>query len=379
MKNIKQIIIIFLLLTASILEAKNNNEVLKIEAGGSFQLDNIDWWKPCDDYKSGYRLNNVQIKARAKNYKDECLASIGVAFSFKEYFTISDLYGIMKKDEFSLKFGKMDYKIGLEDTIAEVNRTFMQPVLLKSDGPHEDFYGLEANVQAGILNVRAAMFEELMLYQLKKYFPCYSIRGFINPNYKSLIQHLGGSYKVIYREKKEKHNTTITDLPPFDAPTPILMSQVACLPETAVWGIELIEIWKAISLQGEATLTKAYWKDYDYEYYKSAYIQFSIFLTGESYGYDFNNGVILNPMPKRNIGAFELAFRYNYTDMTHRGPLMQSVSACDGKKTGYTIGMNWYASKNAKLQINFTRTWYDHRLYSESRLDALGIRTQFEF
>lgn len=76
-------------------------------------------------------------------------------------------------------------------------------------------------------------------------------------------------------------------------------------------------------------------------------------LTGEPRGYDYLQGVFLNPKPNHNVGsggwgAWELAARYgmlNFNDEDIDG----------GRETNFTIGVNWFLNPNFALKADWTK------------------------
>jgi phosphate-selective porin OprO/OprP len=76
--------------------------------------------------------------------------------------------------------------------------------------------------------------------------------------------------------------------------------------------------------------------------------------SGESRGYDFAKGTFTNPRPRHNVGeggwgAWELAVRYSYLDLTDR-----QIHA--GRETNGAVGINWYLNPNYRLMFTYDRT-----------------------
>jgi phosphate-selective porin OprO and OprP len=106
-----------------------------------------------------------------------------------------------------------------------------------------------------------------------------------------------------------------------------------------------------------------------------AYSEFGIFLTGEERGYKegvWSRTKVLHPVDKGGSGAFQLAARYDYLDLTSskliRGQTnnfatgTSSLAAVNGRlgrggrQTGYLIGLNWYPMDYVRFMLNYIHT-----------------------
>lgn len=101
------------------------------------------------------------------------------------------------------------------------------------------------------------------------------------------------------------------------------------------------------------------------------YVYGSWFLTGESR--TFRNGIFDRIRPLNNLtrkgdgwGAFELALRYDYLDLSDT-PVVGRVG---NKAQSTTVALNWYWNPNIKVQTNWVRFWGDN-----TPLDPIGSRT----
>ena len=111
----------------------------------------------------------------------------------------------------------------------------------------------------------------------------------------------------------------------------------------------------AFSLQSEYAFTDVRATDAQNPAFHAFYVFGSYFLTGESRRYRSRNasfGEIRPKVPFAGIqelgGALEIAFRYSRLDL-------EDKSVDGGVLNDLTAAVNWYASRNAKLQINGIR------------------------
>ncbi|HIH2762164.1 MAG TPA: porin [Candidatus Azoamicus sp.] len=197
-----------------------------------------------------------------------------------------------------------------------------------------------------------------------------------------MLVHAGFNYSVFNRSDDDIFSlktSSFKDIPSFWPSFALLMSHPSCLPKYYMLGLEFMSIYKSLSIQSELRYNNALWRDFDSELYSSFYIQLSYFLTGEKRNYDLNSGSTFILQPKNKIGSFEIAFRYNYINITNDGPLLRGVSQADGIKDSYNLGINWFISDKIRLQLNYSYEKFSYRIHSDRRISAIGLRTQLEF
>ncbi|MDW8223790.1 MAG: porin [Gemmatales bacterium] len=124
--------------------------------------------------------------------------------------------------------------------------------------------------------------------------------------------------------------------------------------------------------------------------FQGFYVYASYFLTGEHRTFDKRNAIftrqeVHSPLRPRlwfsgereawfsNLGAWELAYRYGYLDLTDSG-------VDGGFLFQYTFGVNWYWNENVKVQWNYERL---HREQSgrarDASVDIFLMRLAWEF
>jgi len=117
------------------------------------------------------------------------------------------------------------------------------------------------------------------------------------------------------------------------------------------------------------------------------YVTGSVFLTGETRRYEaargeFNRTRILNPLTAGGMGAWELAVRYDNTDLTD----LKGVATA-GKYTAWTGGVNWYPHPYVRFMANYSRSKNDNptlatganRELNDVDVDTFQMRAQFDF
>ena len=114
--------------------------------------------------------------------------------------------------------------------------------------------------------------------------------------------------------------------------------------------------------------------DFDGWYAQVAYV-----LTGESRTYNQASGTFGNVSPNGDMGAFEVALRYNTIDLSDYD---SSWAENDerGKQHDWTVGGNWYVNDNVKFQLNYIRAKADYSTTLADRtVDVLAARAQVRF
>ncbi len=123
-----------------------------------------------------------------------------------------------------------------------------------------------------------------------------------------------------------------------------------------LFGLELIAQKGAFALQGEYNASYVYAADLflqrNYTFY-AYYLECSYFLTGEHRKYKKSVGFFKRTLPGKNFGrkspgAWQLAFRYAYTDYTDG---LQNGE----EMTNYTVALNWYLNPSIRFQLNYGR------------------------
>ncbi len=116
------------------------------------------------------------------------------------------------------------------------------------------------------------------------------------------------------------------------------------------------------------------------------YFQMSYFLTGESRGYKRDMGRFDRVKPFENFfrvcaednciytgkGAWEVAYRYDYIDMT-------DVSMAAGLASNHTIGLNWYLSPYNRIMWDYIHCNPEKNGADAGTFDAVTMRFQVDF
>jgi phosphate-selective porin OprO/OprP len=166
---------------------------------------------------------------------------------------------------------------------------------------------------------------------------------------------------------------------------PIYLAGVA-VPSDEYWRVNLegAAIFGPVSVQSELFATRV--RNPGLDYY-GAYVQASVFLTGENRGYDPTLGVFDRVTPLENFwivntpegrcigtGAWEAAMRWSYTDVSDG-----ATTPIAGTENNITLGLNWYWNPYARMMFNYIHAWDSYSLGGKPELDILALRWQVDF
>ena len=109
--------------------------------------------------------------------------------------------------------------------------------------------------------------------------------------------------------------------------------------------------------------------------FSGAYVQFSVFLTGESRTYNPRAGIfeLIEPLHSFEAsswgqGAWELALRYSTIDLNDK-------DIPGGELEDVTLGLNWYLNSSARVTLNYVHS----QLKSGGSANILMTRLQIAF
>ena len=92
------------------------------------------------------------------------------------------------------------------------------------------------------------------------------------------------------------------------------------------------------------------------------YVQSAFLLTGENHAWNHREAEFTQVRAANKSGAWEIAARYSYINLNDF-----DFGIRGGQKGQYTVGLNYYASRNVKLMLNYS--YIDHDRYSDGAGD----------
>ncbi len=201
---------------------------------------------------------------------------------------------------------------------------------------------------------------------------------------------------------------TLSDQPELRVdPTTLLTTGVigtAAHPVTGGWvaDLETAATWRSLFWQGEAYAYTVGRRGLGDASFSGGYGEVAYALTGERHTYNPQAGSYFRIYPHHPFsitdgtwGAFEVAARVSYVDLTSRYLPLVALSANPqaidgGRQTAYTLGLNWYPNDIVRILINYGHVELEKANGAVlkglplgapvgARLDSLSLRTQVAF
>jgi phosphate-selective porin OprO/OprP len=140
---------------------------------------------------------------------------------------------------------------------------------------------------------------------------------------------------------------------------------------------ELAGVWNSFHAQSELTYAVVNPVGGGTTTFSAFSAQAAYLLTGEVRPYNKVAGVLGRITPTHavgngGIGAWEVAARYSYldlTDGTFNGGMLSDV----------TLGLNWYLNGFTKFQLNYIRAMLNRPPVGDSTTNILAVRAQLDF
>lgn len=145
-------------------------------------------------------------------------------------------------------------------------------------------------------------------------------------------------------------------------------------------GAELAGFYKGFRAQGEYIMNNTVrMEGLETEKFNGFYVQAAYLLFGGQQKFNKSRGAFSQPTLGRSWGDIELAARFDRIDLN-------GTEVTGGSANGWTFGVNYYATRNLKMQLNYS--YVDHDKYANASGTAgeegnaygiLGLRIQLNF
>ncbi len=171
-----------------------------------------------------------------------------------------------------------------------------------------------------------------------------------------------------FRSRPEAHQLQrFVDTGDFEADDMLLM------------GVEAAYVDGPFSVQGEFVRADVESDTMDDPQLDGGYVYASYFLTGESRPYKKGAGAFNRVVPedpvitkdgKKGKGAWEVAARWSTLDL-------EDADLTGGELTDYTVGLNWYLSRNTRMMFNWVRADMDESVNGDADIFLMRWQTDF--
>jgi phosphate-selective porin OprO and OprP len=216
--------------------------------------------------------------------------------------------------------------------------------------------------------------------------------------------HIGGDAEVLIQPPHNLVATpqtaaaqafTLSDRPELriDPTTLVSTAAIAGTSQIQVYGAEAAATYGPVFFQGEY-----YWFDVERNFivslpslrFQGGYAEASYVLTGETHSYNpatasYSGVVPANPfsLASGGWGAWEIAARYSTINLNDQ--LANANGIAGGRQDMYTLGLNWYVSRNIRFMLNYLHGDISKQLSptnstdTGAKFDAVAMRTQVAF
>lgn len=165
--------------------------------------------------------------------------------------------------------------------------------------------------------------------------------------------HLGGSFS--YRPNADEDNTRFRSRPEINTTNMYFVDtgEITGADKVIRASLEASRIVDRFSWQAELLSTQVQRDDLDSIHFWGAYVYVSWFLSNDSRNYDAGSGKFgplkpSSPMFKGGRGAFELAFRASFVDLTDKDVI-------GGEESNLSLGFNWYLNNKLRIMTNVVK------------------------
>lgn len=190
--------------------------------------------------------------------------------------------------------------------------------------------------------------------------------------------HIGGSFS--YRWNASEDNTRFRSRPEIATVNDFYVDtgEIAAADRIGRLGFEASQVAGRFSWQTELIGARVHRDGRETADFWGAYAFASWFLTDDSRNYNFGGGSfdkvhVNSPIQGEGWGAFELAFRASYVDLSDE-------DVAGGRQKNLSAGLNWYLNQRYRLMLNLVKVLDVDRPGSEfDGADPLSLSLRFQW
>ncbi|NOU59590.1 OprO/OprP family phosphate-selective porin [Marinifilum caeruleilacunae] len=375
---------------------QTKNKKFKLKFGGRIFADAAYYIEDKTELESGGEIRDLRLRLDL-SYAKKWSASINVDFSEMES-EMKDTY--IRYDINSKSFLRGGYfyePFGIEQTESTNSTRFMHVAsTVEALRPGRNI-GVEYKRWDDFYYVGAGVFGDLEFNE-EEYSPYYYYWGFSNrddddneisvsrygisaravvlPVLSSWsILHIGASGNYWVEDKEDRTLRFQSRAATHIENDRLIGLEVEHIKSQMMYGLELICTSGDLLVQTELIKKKVY-RESNYDDYTAEgwYVQFGYILKGNSYKYNRQSARIFQP----GKGTIELVARYNETDLNDSG--VYNFKGMGGRQRDYSLGANWYISRNVLMRLNYTKVDLDrYAMNGEESIHMIQSRLQYSF
>ena len=368
--------------------SEDNN--LKVRFGGRYQWD-YGWINGGNDLidKTGKELESQADSRRTYLYLTAELfetVDVKIEVNFTGPDSLQDLYLRIKKIPVigNVKIGYFNEPISLEHLTSNKYITFLERGLPNALAPDKNWGVMAHNHVNDRATWQVGVFKSFQSNAFSRWGSsndgqAVAVTGRVTwlPVYENegrRLVHLGAWGSVRWPEERIKYSAR----PEAHFVKSLTSTGSFAAKRLYVMGAEGAWVCGPFSAQAEyvAALTNSTY-GYQDQFFHGLTVQTSYFLTGEHRPYSTKSGVFKGVKPKQNfvsgggLGAWEVAARYSYLDLT--GSQLGSGAR---KLQDFTAGVNWYLNPNLRISFNYIHAWLNAPNAWTEGIDMFMLRFQ---
>jgi len=321
------------------------------QVGGRIHIDAAKHREDKNDLGDGTRIRRAWLELGGTLYQDWDY-DLQINFADNEEIDIVDAFftyrGLWPA---AVKIGHFKEPFSMEELTGANNTTFMERALVNELVPSRNI-GVSIGTNGSNWNVEGGLFgdgwNDDVNNEGDEGWGATGRAVFAPICEEGRLLHLGAA--LSYREPdddaeidfKTGPESSITDIEYLDTE-----GKVDAIENMVKYGIEAACMAGPFSLQSEyITVDVNREPGEEDRSFAGWYVNGSWLLTGESRKYDIGEGVFKGVVPKRDMGALELAARYSMLDLNHG-------NVDGGQQRSITLGLNWYINDRMRLMANY--------------------------
>jgi len=340
-----------LIMTKGKVEVQSSDSVFSAEIGGRLMVDYASYQQDQVTLGSGTELRRARLEMEGTLY-EQWGYELSVDFGdTSQEVDLKDAYiSYSSNSDYSILVGQFKEPFSLEELTSSKNITFMERALPNEFTPGRNI-GIGFSTSEDNWSFATGVFGQAVddgdnsendegwgLSARGAYAPWVSKHNVLHLGLSITRREPNGSGEISFSSRPESHVTDVKYLNTGDIQNVEYYSGL---------GAEVAWVADSLSLQSEYINTSISTSTSTNNYnFSGWYIFASYFITGEARRYKAKSSKFSGVKPINKSGAWEVALRHSMVDMN-------DIDVFGGEGKNITLGLNWYANKNARVMLNY--------------------------
>lgn len=324
--------------------------------------------------------NNSKLRRGRLGLKGKMAQDWGYKFEIdfaKDASNVTDAYisKSLPEQKASIKIGQQKEPFSLEELTSSRFITFLERAAINGFAPGRNI-GISYSKHFNNANLYAGVFGDAIGDDSDTDGETVSGTArlaFYDKSEDNNVLHLAGSYRVSEPTGDEVSFKFKPEASIETSSSAVKTGAISNVDKVNQYGLEAAIVEGPLSLQAEYINTEVTRDSGAIDYtLQGYYVQASVFLTGEQRNYSTKSSAFGRVKPLSTKGAWELAYRYSYTDANDDG-------LDNGEMENSSVGVNYYATKNVKLMANYIDVNVDENSVYQNDVEIVAFRAQIDF